>query len=99
MTARTRQDEAQALDRVRRRVAAIGFFAVASHGVVALIGVSYVLLDQDRRSDAIPLLVMSGLIALIVCGVTRAILGHKPFSWQWSALALAPTVAAMIYLL
>ena len=94
----TREHQAAALDRVRRRVAAIGFLAVAMHGVFGLIGVSYVLLDQDRRSDAALLTVMSGVVALIVCAATRAILGTRPFSIPWSLVSLAPTVAAFIVL-
>jgi hypothetical protein len=90
--------EAVALDRVRRRVTAIGFLAVTMHGVLGLIGVSYVLLDQDRRSDATLLTVMSGVVALIVCAATRAILGRRPFSTPWSVLSLVPTVAAFIWL-
>jgi len=96
MTPTTR--EARALDRVRRRVTAIGFLAVASHGVFGLIGVSYVLLGQDRRSDAMLLTLMSGVVALIVCAATRAILGTRPFSVTWSLISLVPTVAALVLL-
>jgi len=96
MTGRTA--EAVALDRVRRRVAAIGFLAVTIHGVLGLIGVSYVLLDEGRRSDAGLLTFMSGVVALVVCAATRAILGARPFSAVWSAVALVPTVAAFVLL-
>ena len=96
MTTTTR--EAQALDRVRRRVTAIGFFAVASHGVFGLIGVSYVLVGQDRQSDAALLTFMSGVVALVVCAATRAILGRRPFSVPWSIASIAPTVAAFVWL-
>lgn len=96
MTGRT--NEAVALDRVRRRVAAIGFLAVTIHGVLGLIGVSYVLLDQGRRPDALLLTFMSGVVALVVCAATRAILGARPFSAAWSAVALVPTVAALVML-
>lgn len=94
----TTTQEAQALDRVRRRVTAIGFFAVASHGVFGLIGVSYVLVGQDRRGDAMLLTFMSGVVALIVCAATRAILGRQPFSIPWSVASIAPTVAAFFWL-
>ena len=93
-----RTKEAVALDRVRRRVTAIGFLAVASHGVFGLIGVSYVLLGQDRRSDAVLLTLMSGVVALIVCAATRAILGTRPVSLAWSLASLVPTVAAFVWL-
>lgn len=98
MSTSGRTQQAVALDRVRRRVTAIGFLAVASHGVFGLIGVSYVLLDQDRRSDAVLLTLMSGIVALIVCAATRAILGTRPFSLPWSLVSLAPTVAAFLWL-
>jgi hypothetical protein len=90
--------EAVALDRVRRRVTAIGFFAVASHGVFALIGVSFVLVDQGRRGDAMLLTIMSGLVALVVCAGTRAILGARPVSARWFAASLVPTAAALVWL-
>jgi hypothetical protein len=90
--------EAVALDRVRRRVTAIGFFAVASHGVFALIGVSFVLVDQGRRGDAMMLTIMSGLVAVIVCAATRAILGARPVSPGWLAASLVPTAAALVWL-
>jgi len=98
MSTSTRDREDQALDRVRRRVTAIGFFAVASHGVFGLIGVSYVLIGQDRRADAVLLTVMSGVVALVVCAATRAILGRRPFSIPWSVASLAPTVGAFLWL-
>jgi predicted lysophospholipase L1 biosynthesis ABC-type transport system permease subunit len=98
VSATGRTQEAVALDRVRRRVTAIGFFAVASHGVFGLIGVSYVLLNQDRRSDAVLLTLMSGIVALIICAATRAILGTRPFSLPWSLASLAPTVVAFLWL-
>ncbi|MEV7397795.1 hypothetical protein [Aeromicrobium sp. NPDC092404] len=98
MNARAAEREAAALDRVRRRVTAIGFFAVASHGVFGLIGVSHVLLGQDRRADALLLTVMSGVVALVVCAATRAILGRRPFSAPWFAAALVPTVVAYAWM-
>lgn len=94
----TRSKDAVALDRVRRRVTAIGFFAVASHGVFGLIGVAYVLVDQDRQGDARVLTIMSGVVALVVCAATRAILGRTPFSVAWSAVSLVPTIAALVLL-
>jgi hypothetical protein len=90
--------EAVALDRVRRRVTAIGFFAVASHGVFGLIGAAKVLVDQDRHGDAMLLLVMSAIVAQVVCSGTRAILGRTPFSVPWALLALVPTVAGFVWL-
>lgn len=93
-----RQAEIRALDKVRRRVTAIAFFAVTSHGVFGLIGVAHVLVGQDRHDDAVILTVMSGVVALIVCAGTRAILGATPFSARWSLVSLLPTVAALIWI-
>jgi hypothetical protein len=98
MSTGTRERQAAALDRVRRRVTAIGFLAVAMHGVFGLIGVSYVLLDQARRGDAVLLTFMSGVVALIVCAATRAILGTRPFSIAWSLVSLVPTAGAFLIL-
>jgi hypothetical protein len=96
MSMGTRERQAAALDRVRRRVTAIGFLAIAIHGVFGLIGVSYVVLGQGRRSDAVLLTIMSGVVALIVCAATRAILGARPFSVPWSLVSLVPTAAAFV---
>ncbi len=91
MTAEQRAAELAALDRVRRRILAIGFFAVVSHGVVALIYLSVTFHDQGRTSDAVILLIMSALVALVMVVVMRIILGHNPASPLWLAIALAPT--------
>jgi len=93
------QRELEALRRVQRRVLSIAFFAVTSHGVFGLIGVAFVLVDQDRRSDALILTVLSGVVALIVCAGTRAILGRRPFSLPWSVASVVPTIAALVYLI
>jgi hypothetical protein len=98
MSTRERSKEAVALDRVRRRVTAIGFFAVTSHGVFGLIGVSKVLVDEGRDADAMLLMIMSGVVALVVCAATRAILGRTPVSLPWSAAALLPTIAGFLWL-
>lgn len=98
LTATRRQAELRALDKVRRRVVAIGFFAIASHGVFGLIGVAHVLVGQDRHDDAVLLTIMSGIVALIVCAATRAILGaRRPLSLPWAVLSVLPTVAALIW--
>ena len=83
--------------RVQRRVGAIGFFAVAIHGVLGLIGVAHVLVGQDRHDDAVVLTLMSGVVAILTCVVVRLILDVRPWSWPWIALALAPTVAALTW--
>ena len=70
--------------RVQRRVGAIGFFAVAIHG-------------EDRHDDAVVLTLMSGVVAILTCVVVRLILDVRPWSWPWIALALAPTVAALTW--
>ncbi len=88
-------EETQALDRVRRRVTAVAFLAVALHGVVGLIVVGAIVDGQGRHSDAIGLTVMSGVVALIICVATRAILGARPVHVVWLALSLVPTAVAL----
>jgi hypothetical protein len=89
--------ETASLHRVQRRVAAIGFFAVTVHAVFGVIGASYVREGQGRHADAVGLAVMSGVIAVLVYTVMRIILGAKLWSPAWIALALTPTVAALIW--
>jgi|SRR5688500_15443205 len=89
--------ETASLHRVQRRVAAIGFFAVTVHAVFGVIGAAYVREGQGRHADAVGLAVMSGVIAVLVYTVMRIILGAKLWSPAWIALALTPTVAALIW--
>lgn len=86
-----RTQQAVALDRVRRRVAAIGFFAVAVHGVVGSIVVAEIIDNQGRHGDAIGMMALSGVIAVITTVVVRLILGRNPATW-WILVGLVPTV-------
>jgi hypothetical protein len=88
-----------ALNRVQRRVAAIGFFAVAVHAVFGLIGVAYVRENDGRHTDAVGLAVMSFVVALIVYAVIRLILGAKIWSPVWLAIALLPSIAALVWVI
>jgi hypothetical protein len=87
-----------ALNRVQRRVAAIGFFAVAVHAVFGLIGVAYVRDNDGRHTDAVGLTVMSFVLAFIVYAVIRLILGAKMWSSVWLAVALLPSTAALVWI-
>ena len=87
------------LHRVQRRVGAIGFFTVTVHAVLGVIGAAYVREGQGRHADAVGLVIMSGIIAVIVYAVTRIILGAKLWAPAWIVLALTPTVAAVIWIL
>lgn len=91
--------ESAALMRVRRRVGALGFFTVAIHGVLGLVGVAHVLVGQDRRDDATILIALSGVFALVTYAVVRAILDAPMWAPAWIALSLAPTVAAAFWIL
>ncbi|MEO6605745.1 MAG: hypothetical protein ABIN55_09035 [Aeromicrobium sp.] len=91
---RDRAAELVALRRVQRRVAAIGFFAVAIHGILGLAIVGHIVDGQGRRSDAIMLTVMSGVLALITYGIIRTILQRRLWSPVWMLIALAPTAIA-----
>jgi hypothetical protein len=94
-----RAAETASLHRVQRRIGAIAFFTVTVHGVLGVIGAAYVREGQGRHADAVGLVVMSGVIAVIVYVVTRIILGAKLWSPIWIALALTPTMAAVIWIL
>lgn len=96
--AQAKAEEKAALERVQRRVGAIGFFAVSAHFVVGLIGYAHSIVDE-RRGDAILLLIMSIPFALLTYFVTRVIL-QRPLWNPWLfALALVPTVAGFIWVL
>jgi hypothetical protein len=83
--------EMKALDKVRRRVAAIGFFVITIHGVLGLIVVGHIVDGQGRHGDAIGLVIMSGVVALIQYAGCRFILGARLWSPVWILLSLVPT--------
>jgi hypothetical protein len=85
------------LIRVQRRVFAIGFFVVTIHGVLGLIGVAHVLVDQGRHGDAVALVFMSGVAAALVYLGVRAILAKPFWSPAWIVVALTPTAAAFVW--
>ncbi|EFQ82154.1 hypothetical protein HMPREF0063_12678 [Aeromicrobium marinum DSM 15272] len=92
--------ELAALKRVQRRVAGIAFFSIAIHGVLGLIGGAHAIVDDPgRRTDAILLLVMSGVFAVVTLVVTRVILGRSPFTWYWWPVAFVPTIAGSFWVL
>lgn len=96
MTTGTRDRAAEliALRKVQRRVAAIGFFAVAIHGILGLAVVGNIVDDQGRHGDAILLTVMSGVLAAITYGIIRTILQRPLWSPVWMLLAITPTAVA-----
>lgn len=94
-----RAAEAASLHRVQRRVAAIGFFAVAVHAVFGLIGVAYLREGDGRHVDAVGLALMSGLVSVIVYVVIRLILAGKLWSPAWIVVALTPSLATIIWVL
>ncbi len=88
-----------ALNRVQRRVAAIGFFAVAEHGVIGLIVAASIIVDEPgRRGDAIGLLVMAAIVSAIVYVAMRVILGGRLVS-PWIAVAAIAPVAGFAWVL
>ena len=99
---RTQADTASkmlALNRVQRRVAAIGFFAVAEHGLVGLIVAASIIVDEPgRRGDAIGLLVMATIVSAITYVAVRVILGGRLLS-PWIVIALIAPVAGFIWVL
>lgn len=91
---RDRAAELVALRKVQRRVAAIGFFAVAIHGILGLAVVGNIVDGQGRHGDAVMLTVMSGVLALITYGIIRTILQRRLWSPVWMLVAVTPTVIA-----
>ena len=100
MTAIVRDHAAElaALHKVQRRVAALGFFAVAMHGVIGLAVVAQIIDGQGRHSDAVLLVFMSGIFALVTYAVMRAILRKRLWSPVWIAVSLVPTATAAVML-
>lgn len=92
-------DELAALRRVQRRVGAIAFFAVAIHGVLGLIVVAHVVKGENRDSDAVLLLVMSGVFAVVTYVVVRLILAARLWAPAWIALSLVPTAIGFVWVL
>ena len=90
---RDRAAELAALRKVQRRVAAIGFFAVAIHGIIGLAVVGNIVDGQGRHGDAVVLTIMSGVLALITYGIIRTILQRGLWS-VWILIAITPTVIA-----
>ena len=91
--------EVAALRRVQRRVSAIAFFAIAIHGVLGLIVVAHVVKGEGRDSDAVLLLVMSGVFAVVTYVVVRVILAARLWAPAWIALSLVPTAIGFVWVL
>lgn len=87
------------LKKVQQRTAAIIVFSIAYHCVFALIGVGKVIQNQGREGDAYGLVFMAGVLALLMTGGIRAILGHRILSPIWTPLAVAPPIVAAIWVL
>lgn len=98
MTTKTTAEQLVALRRVQRRVASIGFFAVAIHGVIGLIVVAEVVKGEGRDADALLLLIMSAVFALVTYVVMRIILGAKIWS-PWVAISFVPTIIGFFWVL
>jgi len=91
-------EAATALRKVQQRVAAIGFFAIASHGVIGTIAGAYVVEGQGRHDAAVAFIAMSAIIALLTFGGVRIILQRSLWAPMWIALALVPTAVAIVWL-
>lgn len=98
MTTQTPAEQLASLRRVQRRVGAIAFFAVAIHGVIGLVVVAHVVKGQGRDSDAVLLLVMSAVFAIVTYVVVRIILA-APVLTPWIVLSAVPTVIGFIWVL
>jgi asparagine N-glycosylation enzyme membrane subunit Stt3 len=99
MTQQSPAEQLAALRRVQRRVGAIAFFAVAIHGVLGLIVVAHVVKGEQRDADAVLLLVLSAVFAIVTYVVVRAILAARLWSPGWLAVSLVPTVIGFFWVL
>ena len=99
MSASGPSPELVALRRVQRRVGAIAFFSVAIHGVIGLIVVAHVVKGEGRDSDAVLLLVMSAVFAVVTYVVVRLILGARLWAPGWIALSVVPTLIGFVWVL
>jgi hypothetical protein len=87
--------EQDALNKVRRRVAAIVFGVVTMHAIIALIALSRHFDTIGRHSDGTGLLVMSGFLSAFQYVGVRLILARPLLSW-WIPLAAAPTTLGFL---
>jgi hypothetical protein len=96
MSPQSTAEQLFALRRVQRRVAAIAFFSVAIHGVLGLIVVAHVVDGQDRTPDAVLLLALSVVFAVVTYVVVRLILAARLWS-PWIALVPVPSVVGIFW--
>lgn len=87
------------LRKVQQRVIAILIFALAYQCVFALIVVAEIVQNQGRDGDAYGLVVMAGVVAVLMTGAIRVVLKYSFISLLWTPLAVAPPIAAAIWLL
>ncbi|MET0468790.1 MAG: hypothetical protein ABW075_13980 [Aeromicrobium sp.] len=99
MTTQSPTEQLAALRRVQRRVGAIAFFAVAIHGVLGLIVVAHVVKGEGRDADAVLLLALSAVFAVVTYVVVRVILGARLWSPEWIALSMVPTLIGIFWVL
>ena len=92
---RLTQVEQDALNNVRRRVAAVVFGVVSLHAIIALIGLARHYDNIGRNGDATGLLIMSGLLSVFQYVGVRLILGRSLLSW-WILLGALPTTLAFL---
>lgn len=98
LSAAERAAELKALHTVQRRVGAIAFFVIAIHGVLGLIVAAHVVDGQGRHSDAVFLVAMSGVFALVTLVVTRIILAARRHLAPWVVASLLPTAAGAFWI-
>jgi hypothetical protein len=92
---RLTQVEQDALNMVRRRVAAIVFGVVSLHAIIALIGLAHHYDNVGRHGDATGLLIMSGLLSAGQYVGVRLILGRSLLS-PWILLGALPTTVGFV---
>lgn len=83
-------------EQVQRWVVSLLIFAITSFPIGGLIGVSHVLLGQDRRGAAISLMVMAGIIGMLAIVVMR-IIHKRSVATPLVLLGLLPAAIASVF--
>lgn len=86
------------IEQVQRWVVSFLILAVASFPLGALAAVSHAIVDEDRRSDAILLMVVMAALGVLALAAIRLAHRRPPVS-PWLACGLLPALATAVAVL
>ncbi|MFC5675809.1 hypothetical protein [Aeromicrobium endophyticum] len=86
------------IEQVQRWVVSFLILAVASFPLGALAAVSHTIVDEDRRSDAILLMVVMAALGVLALAAIRLVHRRPPVS-PWLACGLLPAVVTALVVL